>query len=48
MPDDTRKRSITRRSASASLVHYAGGPPDFYELGEPAKPFRLAAPPKER
>jgi hypothetical protein len=25
--------------------HYAGGPPDFYELGEPAKPFDLADPP---
>jgi len=24
--------------------HYAGGPPDFYELGEPAKPFNLADP----
>jgi hypothetical protein len=21
------------------LLHYAGGPPDFYELGEPSKPF---------
>jgi uncharacterized cupin superfamily protein len=28
------------------LLHYAGGPPDFYELGEPAKPFGfLALPP---
>jgi len=21
------------------LLHYAGGPPDFYELGDPSKPF---------
>jgi hypothetical protein len=28
------------------LLHYAGGPPDFYELGEPSKPFGLADPPK--
>jgi uncharacterized cupin superfamily protein len=28
------------------LLHYAGGPPDFFELGEPAKPFGLADPPK--
>ena len=27
------------------LLHYAGGPPDFYELAEPAKPFGLADPP---
>jgi uncharacterized cupin superfamily protein len=28
------------------LLHYTGGPPDFYELGEPVKPFGLADPPK--
>ena len=30
------------------LLHYAGGPPDFYELGAPSKPFGLADPPNER
>ena len=30
------------------LLHYAGGPPDFYELGAPSKPFGLAGPPSER
>ena len=30
------------------LLHYAGGPPDFYELGEPSKPFGLADPPSQR
>jgi hypothetical protein len=30
------------------LLHCTGGTPDFYELGEPAKPFGPAAPPKER
>jgi hypothetical protein len=25
-------------------LHYAGGPPDFYELGAPSKPFGLAEP----
>jgi uncharacterized cupin superfamily protein len=29
------------------LLHYTGGPPDFYELGEPAKPFGLADPPED-
>jgi hypothetical protein len=27
------------------LLHYAGGPPDFYELPAPSKPFGLADPP---
>jgi len=30
------------------LLHYAGGPPDFYELAAPSKPFGLADPPSER
>ena len=25
------------------LLHYAGGPPDFYELGEPSQPFGFLA-----
>jgi uncharacterized cupin superfamily protein len=28
------------------LLHYAGGPPDFYELGEPSQPFGFLTPPK--
>ena len=28
------------------LLHYAGGPPDFYELGEASQPFGFLAPPK--
>ena len=27
------------------LLHYSGGPPEFYELGEPSKPFGLLDPP---
>jgi len=27
------------------LLHYAGGPPDFYELSEPSKPFGFLDPP---
>jgi uncharacterized cupin superfamily protein len=27
------------------LLHYAGGPPEFYELAAPSKPFGLADPP---
>jgi uncharacterized cupin superfamily protein len=27
------------------LLHYAGGAPDFYELGEPSKPFGFLDPP---
>jgi uncharacterized cupin superfamily protein len=30
------------------LLHYAGGPPDFYELAVPSKPFGLADPPTDR
>ena len=30
------------------LLHYAGGPPDFYELAAPSKPFGLVDPPSER
>ena len=28
------------------LLHYAGGPPDFYELGEASQPFGFLPPPK--
>ena len=30
------------------LLHYAGGPPDFYELAAPSKPFGLTDPPNAR
>jgi hypothetical protein len=47
----TRRSARVNRSAADRitgkrfLLHYVGGPPDFYELGEPAKPFGLADPP---